>query len=146
MAVKRAIKVLFVCRHNSARSQMAEAFLEKLGGDRYQVESAGLEPGELNPMVVEVMQEEGIDISGKKTDSVFELFKAEREYDFVITVCDEAASESCPVFPGRTFRLRWGFPDPSGFAGSREEKLDATRKVRDQVKNRIQQFIDEMVM
>src|SRR3990167_1894983 len=93
-------RVLFICVHNSARSQMAEAFLNQMAGDRFEVESAGLEPGKLNPLAIEVMKEAGIDISQNKTKSVFDFYGAGKKYDYVITVCDESQSGQCPVFPG----------------------------------------------
>jgi arsenate reductase len=116
-------KVLFVCVHNSARSQIADAYLNKLAGDRFFAESAGLEPGVLNPLVVKAMQEIGLDISGKRTNSVFQFFKEGRNYDYVITVCDREAEEKCPIFPGKAKRINWSFPDPSAFTGSDDEKL-----------------------
>jgi arsenate reductase len=134
-------RVLFICVHNSARSQMAEAYLKRFGGDRFEVESAGLEPGTINPLVVEVMKEEGIDLTGKETNSVFEFFKEGRLYSYVITVCSKEAEERCPVFPGVNRRLHWPFEDPSRFQGSREERLEKTRAVRDQIKARILEFI-----
>ncbi|MGE5847478.1 MAG: arsenate reductase ArsC [Ignavibacteria bacterium] len=94
------LKVLFVCVHNSARSQMAEAYLNKFGGDRFFAESAGLEPGKLNPLIVDVMKEEGIDISNKKTNDVFEFYKKGKFYSYVIAVCDKEAAKRCPIFPG----------------------------------------------
>ena len=130
-------KVLFVCNHNSARSQMAEAYLKKHGGERFEVESAGLEPAEINPLVVEVMKEEGIDLSGHGTQSVFDLYKAGRLFDYVITVCDQASESQCPVFPGITKRWHWPFPDPSRVEGSHEEKLAAIREIRDSIKEAI---------
>jgi arsenate reductase (thioredoxin) len=136
-------KVLFVCVHNSARSQMAEAFLKHFAGDRFEVESAGLEPGTLNPIVVEAMKEVGIDISKNKTKSAFSLLKQGKLYSSVITVCDESQSERCPIFPGVTQRLHWGFADPSSFQGSREEKLSKTREVRDQIKRKIEEWIEK---
>jgi arsenate reductase (thioredoxin) len=93
-------KVLFVCVHNSARSQMAESFLNKFGGDRFFAESAGLEAGKINPFVVEVIKEEGVDISNNKTKEVFDLFKQGKFYSYVIPVCDKEAAEKCPIFPG----------------------------------------------
>jgi len=135
-------KVLFVCLHNSARSQMAEAFLNTLSGERFEAESAGLEPGELNPFVVKVMKEVGIDISGNKTDSVFEFFKQGRLYDYVIAVCDAATAERCPLFPGVSKRLYWSFANPAEFVGKEEEVLAATRKVRDQIKEEVETFIE----
>lgn len=130
-------KVLFVCVHNSARSQMAEAFLKQMAGDKFEAESAGLEPGKLNPLVIEVMKEAGIDISQNKTKSVFDSYKQGKQYDYVITVCDESQAGACPVFPGKGERLHWGFPDPSIFQGSWEEKLAKTREVRDQIETKI---------
>ena len=137
------IKVLFVCIHNSARSQMAEAFLNHLGKDNFIAESAGLEPGKLNPVVVEAMKETGIDISGNDTKSVFDFFKEGKTYHFVITVCDESAAERCPIFPGIAKKLHWGFKDPSSIEGSLEEKLQGTRMIRDQVKAQIEKFISD---
>ena len=136
-------KVLFVCIHNSARSQMAEAFLNSLGGAFFEAESAGLEAGVLNPLVVEVMKEIGIDISGNKTDSVFDFYKQGRLYSYVVTVCDESSAESCPIFPGITKRIHWSFQDPSAFKGTPEEKLTQTRNVREVVKKKIEEFILE---
>lgn len=135
------IKVLFVCVHNSARSQMAEAFLEHYGGELFEAESAGLSPGTLNPVVVEVMKEEGFDISTNQTKGVFDFVKSGKTYHYVITVCDQAAAQRCPVFPGITKRLHWSFEDPSSFIGTHQEKLSKTRKVRDQIKDKITEFI-----
>jgi arsenate reductase (thioredoxin) len=137
-------RILFVCVHNSARSQIAEAYCNYLGEGHYIAESAGLEPGELNPNVVRVMAEDGIDISGKECNSVFDYFREGRNYSYLITVCDESQSERCPIFPGLIIdgRLHWSFKDPSGFKGSEEEILAETRKVRDEIKARIQEFID----
>ena len=136
-------RILFVCIHNSARSQMAEAFLNQLGAENFEAESAGLEPGKLNPNVVEVMQEAGIDISGNPTKSVFDILKEGKQYDAVITVCDAASAESCPVFPGKVKRIGWSFADPSKFTGSKDEILQQTRLVRDEVKTKIAEFIKE---
>jgi len=135
------IKVLFVCVHNSARSQMAEALLKKIGGDRFEVESAGLEPGVLNPIVVEAMKEIGIDISGNKTKSVFDFYKQGKLYNYVFTVCDESSAQKCPIFPGTKENIHWSFADPSAFSGSREEKLAGTRKVRDEIKKKIEEWV-----
>jgi arsenate reductase len=136
-------KVLFVCIHNSARSQMAEAFLNRACGDEFEAHSAGIEPGKLNPVVVDAMQEIGLDISGNQTKSVAEMIRSGRQFTYVITVCDETSAERCPVFPGITTRLHWGFPDPSAFQGPREEKLAKTREVRDAIKQKIEQWCDE---
>jgi arsenate reductase len=137
------IKVLFICIHNSARSQMAEAFLKKYGEDHIEAESAGIEPGKLNPVVVGAMKEIGIDISHNKTKSVFAFLKEGRLYSYVITVCDESSAEQCPVFPGIVKRLHWSFPDPSSFIGSHEEKSAKVREVRDRIKQKVLEFITE---
>ena len=136
-------KVLFICVHNSARSQMAEAWLNHFCGDFFEAESAGLEPGTLNPLAVEVMKEARIDISKNKTQAVFDVFKSGELFAYVITVCDESEAEGCPIFAGVTKRLHWSFPDPSKFSGSLEEKLERTRKVRDQIDNQIRRFCAE---
>lgn len=137
-------KVLFVCIHNSARSQMAEAFLKQVASDKFEVESAGLEPGTLNPVVIEVMKEIGIDVSGNKTKSVFDFYKQGKQYEYVITVCDESQSGACPVFPGGGERIHWGFEDPSSFIGTHKEKLEKTRKVRDKIKETLGNWISSV--
>jgi arsenate reductase len=134
-------RILFVCIHNSARSQMAEELLRQVAGDRFEVESAGIEPGTLNPIVVTALKEDGIDIRGKKTQAVADLIKSKRLYDYVITVCDEASAQRCPVFPGPHVRLHWGFVDPSQFVGSFEEKLQKIRAVKAQIKEKILTWI-----
>lgn len=134
-------KVLFICVHNSARSQIAEAFLKQMAGDRFEVESAGLEPGKLNPAAIEVMQELGIDISQNKTKNAFDFYKQGKQYDYVITVCDESQSGACPVFPGRGERIHWSFDDPARFQGTQEERLEKTRQVRDKIKQQIEQWL-----
>lgn len=133
-------KVLFICVHNSARSQMAEAYLRMYGGPEFEVESAGLEPGKLNPFVVRALSEDGIDISGKTTQGVFELYKAGRRYDYVITVCSREAADRCPIFPGITQRLHWPFPDPAAFTGTDEEIMARVREVRDEIKEKVKEF------
>ena len=137
-------KVLFVCIHNSARSQMAEAFLNQVCPEEFEAHSAGLEPGKLNPVVVEVMQEIGIDISGNKTKAVFDMFKSGQLFSHVITVCDEASAERCPIFPGVTTRLHWSFADPSSFQGSPDEVLEKTREVRDTIRQKIKAWCAEI--
>ena len=137
------IKILFVCVHNSARSQMAEALLNNIGSKYFETESAGFEPGILNPLAMEVMKEVGIDISANQTKSVFDFFKAGKMYNFVITVCDESSGERCPIFPGLVTRLHWSFEDPSSFSGTYEEKLSKTRLVRENIKTKIIHFIEE---
>jgi arsenate reductase (thioredoxin) len=135
-------KVLFICVHNSARSQMAEAFLKKYCGDCFEVESAGLEPGKLNPIVVDAMREAGLDISQNKTKSVFDFYKQGKQYDYIITVCDESQSSACPVFPGKAQRLHWVFPDPSRFEGTNKEKLEKVRIVRDNIEQKIRKWLE----
>ncbi len=135
-------RVLFVCIHNSARSQMAEAFLRQRCGDGFEAHSAGLEPGKLNPIVVEAMQEIGIDISRNQTKAVSDYLT--KDFAFVITVCDEASAERCPVFPGVTSRLHWGFPDPSAFQGSHAERLAKTREVRDTIRRTVEAWCAEV--
>jgi glycerol uptake facilitator-like aquaporin len=130
--------VLFVCVHNSARSQMAEAFLNERCQNDFIAESAGLEPGQVNPLAVAAMAEDGIDISWKTTKSAFDLYKAGRTYSYVITVCDEASAERCPVYPGHARRLHWSFPDPAAPEGSWDERLAKTRLIRDQIRAKIE--------
>ena len=136
-------RVLFICVHNSARSQMAEAILNYLAGERYIAESAGLEPGKLNPLAVEAMKDMGIDISQRKTQDVFDLYKHGRRFNYVITVCDEASGERCPLFPGITKKLQWSFPDPSSLQGTYEEKLHQTIDIRNQIKAQIEKWLTE---
>ena len=140
----KKIKVLFVCVHNSARSQMAEALLNKLAGNRFESQSAGITPGKLNPVVVKVMKEIGIDISANKTKSVRDFIDRSDTFDYVITVCDAANGERCPFFPGNVERLHWEFDDPSVFTGTTEEKLAKTKEVRDQIKAEIETWISEL--
>lgn len=137
-------KVLFICVHNSARSQVAEAFLNLICPDYFEAHSAGLEPGTLNPLAVEAMREVGVDISEKETQAVSDVLKSGQFFPYVITVCDETSAEHCPIFPGVTQRLHWSFPDPSALTGTREERLEATRKIRDQIRARIETWCDEM--
>lgn len=120
---------------------MAEAYLKHFASDKFDVWSAGLEPGKLNPIVVKAIAFDGIDISGNSTNSVDEFIDGHIKFDFVITVCDETAAEACPFFPGQGKRLHWGFQDPSGLAGTEEEKLSRTIQIRDQIKERIRQFV-----
>ncbi len=137
-------RVLFVCVHNSARSQMAEAFLNGMGDGKFLAESAGLEPGVLNPIVVEVMNEIGFDLSKNKTKSAFEFFKQDKRFEYVITVCDEANAERCPIFPNTRKTLHWSFKDPSAIEGSYEEKLAKTRIIRDEIKNTLEKWVEEL--
>jgi len=133
-------RILFVCIHNSARSQMAEAFVNQMCQGNYEAHSAGLEPGVLNPLVVEAMQEVGINIAGAKTKSVAEILAHGPQFTRVVTVCDEANAERCPTFPSGVHRDHWGFPDPSALAGSHEERLVAVRRIRDDIRERVSQW------
>lgn len=139
----RKKKVLFICVHNTARSQMAEAFLNDLGAGAFEAYSAGLEPTSVNPLVVEVMRESGYDLSGKTAKSVFQFYREGVLFDFVITVCRESIESKCPIFPGLAKRLRWGFDDPAALRGSHEEMLEGTRRIRDAIQSRIKSWIEE---
>ncbi len=135
-------KVLFVCIHNSARSQIAEAYLNKFGEGDIVAQSAGFKPGGLNPLAVEVMKEDGVDISQNSCDSVFNFFKEGKRFSYIVTVCDEGSAEACPIFPGVIHRIHWSFQDPSSLEGSEEEKLQRTREIRDDIKSKVQKFIE----
>jgi arsenate reductase (thioredoxin) len=134
-------KVLFICVHNSARSQMAEAFLKKYAPDGFEAESAGLEPGELNPYAVRAMAEIGIDISRNATKGVRELFQAGRVYQVVVAVCSKEAAERCPIFPGLSKKLHWPFEDPAALSGSDDEIMAGTRRIRDRIEAAVKEFI-----
>jgi arsenate reductase (thioredoxin) len=136
----KKLKVLFVCIHNSARSQMAEAWLNHLCGEWVEAESAGLEPGVLNPLVVKAMQEVGIDISHKSTRGVFDVVKSGQLFSHVITVCDETSAARCPIFVGVTQRLHWSFPDPSVLTGTEAEKMLEVRNIRDLIKAQVEDW------
>jgi arsenate reductase len=136
-------RILFICVHNSARSQMAEAFINQLCGDAFEAQSAGLEPGRLNPIVIEALQEVGIDISGKPTQSVDDVIRSGQLFSHVVTVCSEAEAEGCPIFPSSAKRLHWPFPDPSKLIGSHDEKLGRVREIRDQIRRTVEVFCDE---
>ena len=139
----RKQKVLFICVHNSARSQMAAELLNKTCGEFFEGQSAGLEPGTINPLVVEALRELEIDISKNTTQRVFDVWKSGQIFQFVVTVCSEAEGESCPIFPGVTTRLHWAFDDPSKFTGTHEERLEKTRRVRDEIRAKIDSFCEE---
>jgi arsenate reductase len=134
-------RVLFICVHNSGRSQMSEAFLNYYAGDRFHAQSAGLEPGALNPLVVDAMAEIGIDISQNKTKSVFNIWKSGELFQYVIAVCDAESAEKCPIFPGPTTRLHWSFNDPSKVTGTYEQKLQKVRQIRDEIGAKIQDWL-----
>jgi arsenate reductase (thioredoxin) len=131
-------RVLFLCTHNSARSQMAEGFLRRLAGDRFEVASAGTEATRVHPLAAQAMAEVGVDLS-QHTSKVVDQF-LNQTWDYVITVCD-AANEACPVFPNKSNRLHWSFPDPSQATGSEKQRLDVFRSVRDQIKDRLTGWI-----
>ncbi len=140
MSAKQYVRprVLFVCTHNSARSQMAEGYLRRFGGDAVKAISAGTEPGELHPLAIAVMAEEGIDISGQQAKSVDDFVK--QRLDYVITVCDDA-NEACPFFPNAANRLHWSFPKPSAVEGTLEERLAFFREVRDGIRVRVRELL-----
>ncbi len=135
-------KILFVCIHNSARSQMAESFMKKYAGEEFEVYSAGIEPGVLNPLAVKAMDEKGIDISKNETKSALDYFKEGKLFNYVVTVCDEASAQKCPIFPRVRERIMMNFKDPSSFEGSDEEKLEKVRVVRDEIEYEVLKLID----
>jgi arsenate reductase (thioredoxin) len=139
----RKQKVLFICAHNSARSQMAAALLNETCGEFFEAHSAGLESGTINPLAVEALLELGIDISKNTTQRVFDVWKSGQMFQFVVTVCSEAEAEGCPIFPGVTTRLHWPFDDPSKFTGTHDERLEKTRRIRDQIGAKIDSFCEE---
>jgi len=128
-------RVLFICTHNSARSQMAEGMLRHLAGDRFEAMSAGTEETGVRPLAVETMREVGVDISGQESKTLARYLG--EPFDRVITVCDEA-NEACPFFPGAAERLHWSLPDPSKARGTEEERLGTFRSVRDALRDRIE--------
>lgn len=123
---------------------MAEAWLNQICGDFFAAESAGLEPGTLNPLVVEAMPEAGIDISKKETRAVFDVFKSGKLFSHVITVCDETSAERCPIFPGAAKRLHWSFRDPSALTGTHDEKMAGVREIRDEIREKIEAWCKEV--
>ena len=139
--MKEKTRVLFICIHNSGRSQMAETFLKAMGEERFEVESAGLDPKPINPHVIKVMEEIGYDLSGNTSDSVMRFFKEGRLYDYIITVCDESIEKDCPIFPGIARRLYWPFTDPQKATGTEDEKLENIRSIRDQIEAHIKTWI-----
>ena len=134
-------KILFLCTHNSARSQMAEGLLRHLAGDRFEVYSAGTEATSVRPEAIAAMAELGVDISGQESKTLDRYLS--ESFDYVVTVCDDA-NEACPVFPGAKNRLHWSFRDPSRATGSEEERLEVFREVRDEIRGRIErEFVPE---
>jgi arsenate reductase len=141
MPNSKPVKVLFLCTGNSCRSQMAEAWLRFLDSASFEVYSAGLEPHGINPGTIAVMEEVGIDLSSHRSKNLDE-YKGKIEFDYLITVCGNA-DERCPYFPGMGTRMHWPFKDPAAFTGPEDEKLAVFRKVRDQIKARIEQWLNE---
>ena len=140
-----AVKVLFVCVHNAARSRMAEALLRKLGRHRFDVTSAGFDPREANPLAIRALAELGLSLPTTAAQpSVFELFKRGWLFHYVIGVCDEEHGQRCPVFPGVTQRLHWNFADPATFEGTDDERLAQVVEVRDAIGARIQDWLETL--
>lgn len=137
-------KVLFLCTGNSARSQMAEAFLRKFGQGQFEAFSAGLEPKGLNPLTIQVMEEIDFDMSGYRSKGIQEYLGKEL-FQYLVTVCDDA-ERNCPrVWPGVNQRLHWSFEDPAAFTGTDEEKLAKFRQIRDQIRERVTAWVDQMI-
>lgn len=137
----RKLKVLILCTANSARSQMAEGLLRELAADRADVYSAGARPSHVNPEAIAAMRERGIDISGQTSDHLSKYLAT--EFDYVITVCDNAA-ETCPVFPGRAVRIHWSFPDPAAVSGEGDDVPGSFIKVRDGLERRLQEWVSSL--
>ena len=137
----KKLRVLFLCTGNSARSQMAEALLRKLAGDRYEVHSAGLEPTVIHPLTVKVLEEIGIDASKQYAKPLTD-YLGKTHFSYLITVCSKA-EERCPIFPGVGQRLHWPFEDPAAFEGNEEEKLAFFRSIRDQIQAKVQHWLSE---
>jgi arsenate reductase len=135
-------RVLVLCTHNAARSQMAEGLLRALASDRFDVVSAGTEANRVHPLAIRAMEEVGIDLRGHRSKTVDELLT--EPWDYVITVCD-SANERCPLFPGRTTRLHWSFEDPSAATGSEDERLAVFRRVRDAIAARLRGWVAERI-
>ncbi len=140
-SVMPKIRVLFVCIHNSARSLIAEAFLNTLFGGTFEAGSAGLEPGKINPLAVQTMREVGIDISHKEPRDVFEVYKSGNIFGSVITVCDEASAERCPRI---TKRIHWSFTDPASLVGNEAEQQEAIRGIRETIRQKIVSWVREL--
>ncbi len=134
-------KVMFICIHNSGRSQIGEAFLRHLAGDRFEVASAGIEAGKLNALVVKAMEEVGVGMEGHYAKKAQDFVDRGEHFDYVVTVCDESNAERCPMFPGKHTRLHWGFPDPSAITGTDEEKLAGIRPIRDAILAKLNEFV-----
>jgi arsenate reductase len=139
-------RVLFICVHNGGGSQMCEAFLNHYAGDRFDAHSAGLEPGDFNPLAVAVMAEIGIDISQNKTKSVFDVWKSGETFQYVVGVCDAESAEKCPIFPRITKRLHWPFHGPSKVTGKQEQKLQKVCQIRDKIAAKIQDWLASLAV
>ena len=137
-------KVLFICVHNSARSQMAEAWLNYICGEFFEAQSAGLQPGTINPLVAQAMAEVGIDLSHKKTQAVFAVWKSGLIFKYVITVCSEAEAGGCPIFAGVTTRLHWPFRDPSQLTGTNDARITEIRRIRDEIRRKVEMWCGEV--
>ena len=135
MAEKK--RVLFLCTGNSARSQMAEGFLRHMAGDRFEVFSAGVKPTQVNPLAIKVMAEAGVDISKHRSKSAMEFIG--QQFDYIITVCDNA-KQTCPVFPGKLEKIHWDLEDPAEAQGSEEERIVVFRKIRDEIRKKIEEW------
>jgi arsenate reductase len=138
---ERKPRVLFLCTHNSARSQMAEAFLRKHGGDRFEAHSAGMEPSRIHPLTCRAMAERGLALEGHRSKGLDE-YLGRVHVGYLITVCENAEAK-CPIYPGVAVRDYWGFEDPAAFEGTDEERLDKFREVRDQIEARVKAFLAE---
>lgn len=136
-------KVLFICIHNSARSQIAEALLKKYASELFEVESGGFEKGILNPLAIRVLQEEeNIDISSNSVDSLYDMLKQGKHFFYVITVCDEGNAQKCPIFPGLSRKIHWSFEDPSTLKGTDEEKYEKVKEIYKKIKKEVFSFIE----
>lgn len=145
MTTQKPIKVLFVCVHNSARSQMAAAFLSHFADKRFEVHSAGLRPSDVvNPLAVEVMQEVGIDISGSHPKNLAEFYPDRSDFDFFITVCDKVHAEKCTILSGFAKVIQWDFEDPAALEGDWNSKLEGTRHIRDKIQTAVKSFITQI--
>jgi len=131
-------RVLFLCTGNSCRSQMAEGFLRHIAGDRFEVFSAGVKPTQVNPLAIKVMAEAGIDISKHRSKSAMEFLG--QQFDYIITVCDNA-KQTCPVFPGKHEKIHWDLEDPAEAQGSEEERIVVFRKIRDEIRKKIEEWM-----
>jgi len=141
LPIMKKTRIMFICIHNSARSQMAEAFVRHYAADRFDTHSSGIEAGKLNPLVVQAMAEIGISMEGQYAKPAKEYIDRKEVFDYVVTVCDESSAERCPMFPGKHVRMHWGFPDPSAIPGTDEEKLAGIRPIRDAIGKKVEEWI-----